>query len=83
MWFPTKAAMDRAALLRILERHETQAKGSGHSQDAANSNPGEGPTDLSMVYSMQIDCHRQLVNISRGLWFVAAIGLFLIFRLLR
>lgn len=80
MWFPTKAAMDRALLIRILERHDAKARVKDDREVAANADIGEGPADLTMIYSMLTDCHRQLVTISRGLWLLAAFGLFMIFR---
>lgn len=80
MWFPTKAAMDRAALLRILERHETQVRGSNDGLNAGCTNPGE-ELDLTMVYSMMTDCHRQLVTVSRGVWALVAAVLLVAWRL--
>lgn len=80
MWFPTKAAMDRAALLRILERHETQMRGPSDGQNAGRADPGEEP-DLTMVYSMMTDCHRQLVTVSRGVWALVAAVLLVAWRL--
>jgi hypothetical protein len=81
MLFPTKAAMDRALLIRILERHEAKVIGKDDREFAANADNGEDPTNLTMIYSMLTDCHRQLVIISRGLWLLAALGLFVIFRM--
>lgn len=37
--------------------------------------------DLILIYSMVIDCHRQAVTISRGVWALVAIGLLILARL--
>lgn len=66
MWFPTKAALDRALLLRILQQHDRESASSGEMRE--DSAPAPDPT---MVYSMLTDCHRQLVTISRGIWLLA------------
>lgn len=83
MWTPTKAAMDRALITRMLQRHDAwpaSDPGAAPSEPAGASD-FETP-DLPMVYSMITDCHRQLVTISRGVWVAAAIGLFAAVRLL-
>ena len=79
MWFPTKSAMDRAMLLRILEDHDaaSAAKG-GPIGDAAEL---QSRPNLGMVYSMLTDCHRQAVTVSRGVWALVAISVFVAFRL--
>lgn len=83
MWTPTKAAMDRALITRMLQRHDARLAGD---TSAAPSEPAAAPEfetpDLPMVYSMITDCHRQLVTISRGVWVLAAIGLFAVVRLM-
>lgn len=79
MLFPTKAAMDRASLLRILEDHDAASTAKGGPTGAPpelQSRP-----NLGMVYSMLTDCHRQAVTVSRGVWALVAIGVFVAFRL--
>ena len=79
MLFPTKAAMDRAMLLRILEDHDALSAAKGGSKEGTpelQSRP-----NLGMVYSMLTDCHRQAVTVSRGVWALVAIGVFVAFRL--
>ena len=37
--------------------------------------------DLILIYSMLVDCHRQAVTISRGVWALVVIGLLVAARL--
>lgn len=75
MWFPTRAALDRALLLRILQPMDRENEPSAERRDSATPVP-----DPTMIYSMLTDCHRQLVTISRGVWLLVFIAALLCFR---
>ncbi len=79
MWFPTKSAMDRAILLRILEDHD--AASAAKDEPMRTAPELQGRANLGMVYSMLTDCHRQAVTVSRGVWALVVIGMFVAFRL--
>lgn len=81
MFFPTRAAMDRALLLRILEGHEANVVPAGEQGNERASVDLSAPPNLGMVYSMLTDCHRQAVTVSRGVWALVLVCLLVVARL--
>lgn len=72
MIFPTRRASKRALALQdaVIEREYTST--TEGDQDLANRAMIHARQDLVLLISMQTDIHRQLVRISRGVWFLGS-----------
>ena len=78
MFFPTRDAMERASRLQFGSFSEgVESRTSAEERDVAVAIV-HTRQDVVLIYSMLVDCHRQSVNISRGVWAVAVIGLLIL-----
>lgn len=81
MLFPTQEATSRADWVSrqtIKEWSDSDTPSDEHTVGVATVHMRQ---DIVLIYSMLVDCHRQSVNISRGVWAVAVIGLLILVRL--
>ena len=71
MLFPSKEALARAAALQrgsFNEANESSTDASPHAVAIATVHARQ---DIVLLVSLQLDLHRQLVTISRGVWLIA------------
>lgn len=81
MFFPTRDAVERATQLQFGSFSEgMESRTPAEERDVAVAIV-HTRQDVVLIYSMLVDCHRQSVNISRGVWAVAVIGLLILARL--
>lgn len=81
MFFPTRDAMARAGRLQhgsFNEAYESQTEAGERAVAVATVHARQ---DIVLLVSLLTDCHRQQVNISRGVWALVVIGLLLLWRL--
>lgn len=80
MLFPTREANERAGALQhksFSEGYESQTDASPHAVAIATVHARQ---DLVLVYSLLVDCHRQSVKISRGVWALVVVGTLLLLK---
>lgn len=81
MFFPTQEAMARAGTLQGMSRSEGFDSDTHADERAVAVAVVHTRQDVVLLYSMLVDCHRQSVNISRGVWALVAIGALILWRL--
>lgn len=74
LW-PTQAARARAAKLQDIVRQTEIERAPEYGAIEARTAAVHARQDLVMTFSLQIDIHQQLVNISRGIWALVLFGL--------
>ena len=81
MFFPTREAIERAAALQRGSFNEgDESHTEANERDVAVATV-HARQDIVLIYSMLVDCHRQAVTVSRGVWALALIGLLILARL--
>lgn len=81
MFFPTRDAMARAGALQqgsFSEAFDSRTEADEHAVAIATVHTRQ---DVVLIYSMLVDCHRQGVNVSRGVWALVVVGLLILWRL--
>ena len=80
MFFPTRDAMARAGTLQrgsFSEAFDSDTVADEHAVAIATVHARQ---DLVLIYSMLVDCHRQTVNVSRGVWALVVVALLILAR---
>lgn len=80
MFFPTREAMARAAALQSMSLSEGYESRTEADERAVAVAVVHTRQDVVLLYSMLVDCHRQSVNVSRGVWALVIVGLMILAR---
>lgn len=82
MFFPTQEAIARATALQRGSFSEAYTSDTPADEHAVAIATVHARQDIVLIYSMLLDCHRQSVNVSRGVWSLVIVALLILARLL-
>jgi hypothetical protein len=81
MFFPTRDAQRRAGALQLGSFNEAWESRTQADERAVAVATVHTRQDIVLIYSMLVDCHRQSVTISRGVWALVVVGALILWRL--